>query len=338
MRVREGGNGYLGNPRILIFLLLCLALLIGLIWGTVYWLENNAKPPEEKDDVKSYTLEWNGDTYIQKSGLINLLLIGVDADGELTSSGSFRNDYRADYISLISFDVLEKTCRILQLNRDTITAVNRLGMGFSSIGKEDMQLALAYSYGDGRKTSCQNTVKAVSALLGSIEINYYLSMTMDGIAVLNDSVGGVLVHVEDDFSSVDPTLVMGETVLLKGEHATNFVRSRSGVGDQTNLTRMKRQKQYMEAFYEAWKTAIADNQDYFRNLSEELAEYHCTNCSVNWMGAMGERIKSYTVEPVYTLDGTAEAVMESDGVEYMHFTPDSNSLRETIICMFYNKK
>ncbi len=33
-----------------------------------------------------------------------------------------------------------------------------------------------------------------------------MAMDMDGISVLNDSVGGVTVTLEDDFSSLDPAM------------------------------------------------------------------------------------------------------------------------------------
>ena len=46
---------------------------------------------------------------------------------------------------------------------------------------------------------------------------------MDGMALLNDYVGGVQVTVKDDFSQVDSSLIQGETITLTGEQALIFV-------------------------------------------------------------------------------------------------------------------
>ena len=70
-----------------------------------------------------------------------------------------------------------------------------------------------------------NTVRAVSDLLSGIGIDYYISMNMDGVGVLNDSIGGVDVEVLDDFEDV-PEFKKGETVHLTGDLALTYVRGR----------------------------------------------------------------------------------------------------------------
>ena len=77
-------------------------------------------------------------------------------------------------------------------------------------------------------------------------------MNMDAIPILNDAVGGVTVEVTEDFSAVDPSIGMGQ-VTLRGDQALNYVRTRKDVGDQLNLSRIQRQKQYLEAFAEAFR-------------------------------------------------------------------------------------
>ena len=73
---------------------------------------------------------------------------------------------------------------------------------------------------------------------------------------MNDMVGGVTVTIEDDFSEVDPTLKMGETVTLMGEHAENYVRQRKEVADGRNESRMQRQSSYEEAFKPAFRRNV----------------------------------------------------------------------------------
>ena len=54
--------------------------------------------------------------------------------------------------------------------------------------------------------------------LPGLIIDYYVSMNMDAIGILNDAVGGVRVLVEDDFSEVDASIPMGIT-RLEGRQA-----------------------------------------------------------------------------------------------------------------------
>ena len=139
------------------------------------------------------------------------------------------------------------TKRLHMLNRDTMTKIQILGVRGDVAGTFTGQLALAHTYGSGERDSCLNTTEAVSNLLYGVGIDHYISITMDGVAILNDLVGGVEVEVMDDFSSIDSTLVQGETVTLMGNHALTYVRTRGGLEDSSNLHRMERQRQYLIA-------------------------------------------------------------------------------------------
>ena len=106
-----------------------------------------------------------------------------------------------------------------------MTQIQILGVTEEPAGSFTGQLALAHTYGSGEEDSCENTVLAVSNLLYGMEIDHYVSLTMDGVALLNDLVGGVPVEVLDDFSGIDDSLVQGETVTLRGRQALTYVRS-----------------------------------------------------------------------------------------------------------------
>ena len=84
-----------------------------------------------------------------------------------------------------------------------MTQIRILGVTGEPAGTFTGQLALAHTYGSGEEDSCENTVLAVSNLLYGMEIDHYVSLTMDGVALLNDLVGGVTVEVLDDFSGID---------------------------------------------------------------------------------------------------------------------------------------
>jgi LCP family protein required for cell wall assembly len=142
---------------------------------------------------------------------------------------------------LVIFDETNLRINMLYLNRDTMLTMPVLGLGGKEAGTYYGQLALAHTYGSGLEDSCENTRNTISAFLGGVRIDHYVSMNMDAVSLLNDLVGGVTVEVTEDFSAVDPTIGMGE-VKLMGQQAINYVRTRKGVGDQLNLTRIQRQK------------------------------------------------------------------------------------------------
>ena len=229
------------------------------------------------DGGSSRVIEFEGIKYIPDGNVISVLLMGIDADGEVADSGSYRNDGLADFIGVAAFNIKEKTCTVLHINRDTMTDMNALGLGGSVVGTVNAQIALSHSYGSGLEDSCINTKGAVSKLLYNIVISNYISLNMDGLPVLNDLVGGVEVTLDDDLTAVDPALKKGETVLLNGEQAVKFVRARYAVENQTNLERMSRQRQYMDSFYSVFTKELTDEKINMNEVFDKIEPYMVTD-------------------------------------------------------------
>ncbi len=271
-------------------------------------------------------IDYNGVAYKPASYRVNALFIGVDAEGKAESSGSYMNKGLADYLCLLSFDTKTKECVAIHINRDTITNVPMSGIGGAYLGKAPMQIALAHQYGDGLKDSCMNTVKAVSELLKDIKIDYYVSLRMDAISKLNDLVGGVEVLIEDDFSAVDSSLEIGKRIVLKGDQAETFVRARKDVADQTNISRMSRQKTYMSALYE--KVTKSDLS--FVDIYRQLGDYIVTNCSTSVIERFSDQLKDFNFKGIVSVPGEAAVV---NG--YMEFHVDDDALTKIVVENLY---
>ncbi len=282
-------------------------------------------------EEKNY-IHYNNKKYKPKNYLDTVLLIGTDSEGKVYESASYNNSNKADFIALLVFDNNTKKCDIIQLNRDTIAEIPVLGLTGEKAGTTTGQLALAYTYGNGLELSCKNTVKAVSNFLYQIEIDNYLSMNMDAIAALNDVVGGVEVEVLDDFSDVDPALIEGEKVLLSGKQALTYVRGRSGVGDQSNLSRMNRQRQYMAAFAEKIKNAYETNNELVLNAYNAITDYIVTDCSITVLSDTAERLSEYEVKDIISPEGE---IVESN--EFIEFHADDAKLKDLVISLFYDE-
>lgn len=285
-----------------------------------------------KKDSIGKTIVRNGVSYFPRQDITVMLLIGVDRLGPAESSGYYRNEGAADVIALIIFDDKNEECNVLYLNRDTMLTMPVIGISGKQAGTYYGQLSLSHTYGSGLEDSCENVEKTVSAFLGGINIDYYLSMSMDAIPVLNDAVGGVTVNVEDDFSAFDPDITMGEYT-LKGDQALTFIRARKGLGDQKNVSRIERQKEYMSSFIKSFKASYNGDLEYILKTYETVAPYLVSNCPINTFTSMISRYLDYPVTEIISPEG--ENVL---GDEYYEFYVDEEKLSDLILDLFYAPK
>ena len=272
---------------------------------------------------------YNGTAYARREDLETVLLLGVDKFEGETPEG-YINNQQADFLLLLVMDKENETCTPIQLNRDTMTQIQILGVTGEPAGTFTGQLALAHTYGSGEEDSCVNTVLAVSNLLYGMEIDHYVSLTMDGVALLNDLVGGVTVEVLDDFSGTDDSLVQGETVTLKGQQALTYVRSRGGLEDSSNLHRMERQRQYLSALQQQLKAAVQQEDGFTLDALLQLNEYMVSDCTVEQLSALADNMAHYQVSDILTTPGDAQ-----EGEEYMEFTVDEYALQQMVMDVFY---
>ncbi len=293
---------------------------------------NSSNEVSDDTDIDSKTIVKDGKSYYPRQDITVFMLIGVDQEGPKKDSGSYNNNGQADLISLIVFDEVDKTYKIMLLNRDTMTDIPILGIGGKPAGTINAQLALAHNQGSGLEDSCENMKKAINLFLGNIPIDYYFSLNMDAIAILNDAVGGVKVNVKDDFSQVDASIQKGE-VLLSGEQALSFVQTRKEVGDQLNVTRMERHKQYMSGFSDAFKTKLNSTQTFVFKTYESVADYIVSDCSVNTLSNMLNRYSEYSLKEIVSPEGN-----NTKGEKYMEFYADEEKLEDLILNIFYSEK
>ncbi len=308
-----------------------LLLLLVVIYSGLQLLKPTVFDSSD-DSTNGKTIERNGIRYFPRQDINVFLIIGTDGTGPLEAVDYHRNDKSADLVSLVIFDEKDQTYSILCLNRDTMVKMQELGAGGKSIGTVTQQLALSHTYGSGLKDSCESVKKTVSDFLYSLEIDYYVSLNMDAIGILNDSVGGVKVNVTDDFSAVDPTITKGEMV-LNAEQALTFVQTRKGVGDEMNLSRMERHKEYMNGFFEALGAKLDENGNFAISAMKNVSDYMVTNCSPEVLGKFANRYSDYTLKEIVTVEGE-----NTVGDKYMEFYPDEEKLDSLILRLFYEEK
>ena len=288
-----------------------------------YVTSDHRTPAEQKE------ITWQGRTYRQKPRVESYLFLGIDEMGPAVGTQSYIAGGQADTQMLLVLDDEAKTWQVLQINRDSMVKVPVISMMGTVPYTIRQQIALAHAYGNGREQSCENNVKAVSIMLDDQPIDGYFSLNMGGIGILVDLIGGVTITVTSDFSAVDPSLVEGETITLDGEQAFSYVRQRQNVDDQTNLARMGRQRQFLEAFGDKVKDR---SPDFAVTAYDALSDYVITDIASGTAADIADRLKSYRELPLLTIDG--ENTVE-DG--YWAYYLDQDSLQQTVLQLFYEE-
>lgn len=314
-------------------MLLILALSLVFVYSVVRVADKFFAPVNSGggSTTVSKTIVKDGVEYFPRQDITVLMLMGIDRSGAVEGSDSYNNDGAADMVALAIFDEAAKAVNVLMLNRDTVVEMPVLGLNGQQAGTAYAQLALAHTQGSGLRDSCENVLSTVSTLLHGVEIDHYLSMNMDTVALLTDAVGGVKVTVTEDFSAVDPTIPMGE-VTLNGKQAFNFVQNRKGVGSQMNVSRMERQKSYINGFMEALDGKLKSGS-FVADTYAEMESYIVSNTSATGLNSLLSRYADYTLNEIVTPEGENKNV---DG--YMEFHVDEEKLTDLTLRLFYSEK
>lgn len=310
--------------------LICLAAVLivaaGLFLLRRWELADDAAHRIE-DDFSDGVLRvrYQGKWYRQNSDIESLLLIGVDRFEDPDNLSQ-----QADFLMLLLLDKTDNSYTALHINRDTMAEVPMLDAFGSEYGSEVQQLALSHAYGTGREDSCRNTVKAVSNFLFGVKIDHYIATTMDAVPVLNDLVGGVTVHVEDDFSGVDASIVKGENITLMGEQALHFVRARGGMEEPTNTARMERQRTYLDGLRQKLTQCLGTDDSFAMDALMEVSPYMVSDCTLNELSRLFDTYGGGTIPEILTIAGDSVK-----GERYMEFHADEAALEKQVIDLYF---
>jgi len=318
----------------ILFVCISLILVLVIIYSGLRILESTIFYNRNEDfEIKTKTITRDGVKYYPRQDINVILVMGINQEGPVRASEEPNNGNAADFVGLVVFDEAAENWTLLNLNRDTMLNMPALNEKGREIGTMYAQLAFAHTYGTGVEDSCENTVKAVSNFLGGVNIDYYVSMNLDAIGLLNDAVGGVTVTVRDDFSNVDPSIGKG-TITLRGEQARSFVQTRWNVGDELNLSRIERQKEYMNNFVRAFKDTVkSSNADYVLDTYNSVAPYLVSDLPVSTLTGMVERYIDYPLTGILSLEGENKL-----GEDLYEFYADEDYLEDLCLEVFYAPK
>ena len=301
------------------------------------WQEENQNAGDEASEfgVVRNTIEYQGKTYKRNTYVKAILLMGIDRDTELSEEQQAGDGGQSDGIFLIAEDTARDTVKILAIPRDTMTEITLTDLGGNSLGQDIQHLTLAYAYGDGRELSCEYMSQAVTELLGGLEIDGYAAISMKSLGIINDSVGGITVTIDDEgLVSRDPEFQMGATVTLKGDQAEKYIRYRDIEKPQTAISRLERQKGYIEKFSEAMKQTAKEKDGYFTDLLDKMSPYMVTDLTKDQYLEMGMAF----LKSSQTLGDEDIQMLPGKGIEtetYDEYIPDLEKTQEMVLNLFY---
>ena len=277
------------------------------------------------------TIVYQGHTYELNRNLTTVLLLGIDhtiQDETLPGNGG-----QSDVILLAGLDTVTGEANLLEISREANAEVDVYSISNRFIETRFEQITLAYAYGNGRDTSCENTVRAVSRLLFGLPISAYLAIDLDGLMEANEVIGGVTVKSLIDVQLPDGTNVKeGDMVELHGKNLERYIRTRTEALDG-NQKRMERQKQFLLEFTKQAVARAKENLTFPVELFSALSPYTVTNLDISDVTFISSVFLNHGAQfNLRTIQGTLEQYNESS-IYYL----DEVDLFEAVLQVFYNR-
>lgn len=288
---------------------------------------------EEEGDIVLYA----GKRYCLNKAVTSILFMGIDREELNDGENRIGNGGQADCIFLGILNTESGKVSLLAINRDSMVDVNNYDTEGKLYSVENQQLCLAYAYGDGRESSCENVVRSVSRLLYGISIQSYAAIDLSAVADLNDAVGGVEVTVPEDPALCKDIFKPGTRMLLQGEEARLFVQRRDISQMDSNLLRMDRQKQYILGYIKKVLEAVREDISIPLKLYQIAAEGDnmVTNMNASRVSYLSTFLlnMNFSEENLINVPGTVEM-----GEKYAEYHVDDKKLYEMILELFYEQE
>lgn len=286
--------------------------------------------PETSEEAATYdegkTVTYEGKKYILNENMVSVLMIGFDRK---TIAQEGENAGQADAVFVMAIDTEKGTVQPIILPRDSMVDVD-LYAGDRYVGQEKMQLCLAYGYGDGRESSCENTARAASRLLYNIPIEYFFSLDMNSIGPLADAIGGVSLTPLQTVTKANA--YEGQPTVLFGKNALYYVQYRDTSVSTSSLDRQARQKQFLEAYFSQALQAAKGDVGVLVNLYNLAGEYAITNLGANEFSYLASVVQQ---NGMTTLNATALTGEMSQPGKNSEYTIDQKAAYEIVLNTYY---
>lgn len=324
-------------------LILALVITVAVLWymgkSSLLGYKVDVSVPSELVDSAledGSKVVYNGETYIYNKNAVNVLFMGIDKE-DIENDEGYGANGQADCILVLNLDTQTGNIKILPISRDTMVDVNMYSSEGSYLGVENEQLCLAYAYGSNGKESCENVRRSVSRLLYGVEIGSYVAIDLEGVAALNDAIGGVrLTPIETvDTGSKENSVYKGKEVVLKGKKVDAYIRWR-GTDVEANSRRMQRQKHYITTFASQAGNQVMSDFTKLTTLYDKAKPYTVTDVTLSELTYIASCCLTSDVGNSIVYNGiSGQSVL---GEKHVEFYADQNSVFEAVLNTFYIKQ
>ena len=267
----------------------------------------------------------NGKSYVQKDGLTTILLLGIDDSKEpdplVVGSGP-----RSDALVLLILDDKTKTMQTLSVSRDTITEVDMYDTKGDYISSGKMQINMQYAFGDSRNRANYLMKKTVSELICGRRIDGTVALSLDGIPVIADLIGGLTLTMNEDYTYIDPRFTKGATMTLNGEDLEHFIRYRDVDETGSNEVRMARHQWLIQQLFEA----LGSNG--MSELAEKIMDGADDYIETDLDAETIKKIAQYKMNE----EGLKVPGQTVEGENHDEFYVDQASLEQLLLELFYD--
>lgn len=332
--------------KVLISILAIIVAFAVAIAGTFFVLEQKGKKSMTGTTANVTTQEnyeetitYNGEEYVYNSDIVTIAFIGVDKRELGLDNGLVGTAGQADANIIVAINTKTGKTKAIAVPRDTMVEVDVYSDKGTFLRSEEKQLCLSFAYGNGKDTSAQNVITSLSRILYNVPINKYFALDLNGIAPINDAIGGVTVTSLYDFKNVD--ISKGDEVHLTGDLTEIYVRTRDMDNIEASLNRTARQVQYIKAFASQLAPAVMKDFSIVSKLYNTAMDYSTTNITLSDATYLASLLVSKGINDFET--ATIEGEMKkSENVEnadivFAEFYPDEDKLMELVLDTFYTQ-
>ncbi|MFJ4564769.1 LCP family protein [Streptomyces caelestis] len=177
-------------------------------------------------------------------GAVNVLLLGSDSrSGANREYGRDEGSARSDTAMVVHMANGRRDASVISIPRDTL--VDRPACSTKSgVAPAARAVMFNSAYSTGGMTCTVATVERLSGL----RMDHVVEIDFTGFKKLVDTLGGVRVNVPQDIRDPYSHVHLSKgTQRLNGEQALGLVRTRHGIGDGSDLGRIKLQQTFMKA-------------------------------------------------------------------------------------------
>ena len=310
-------------------------LVIGAVaaagWGFVNHSVNQGKKKiEEKTEkvikAKGDTITYNGKKYELNKHMATVAFIGFD--GRDNDDGTQKG--QSDTVMVVALNTDTGEARGIVIPRDSMVAVDTYSNG-SFAGQVTEQLCLQFAYGTDGDNSSALAAAAASRVLDNIPVDYYYTLNIEGVAPINDSIGGVTLVPTQTVPGT--SVVEGQETTLFGKMAEKYVQWRDTSVLTSSLDRTTRQVSYLQAFAAKVLNSAKSNPAVLINLYQTMGDYTWTNLGLDEFSYLATTMLEHglTSFDVVTLQGTMQ-----QGDTFAEFYLDQDNVKQTVVDTFYH--